>query len=151
VRFGYASSEIVFAAKHLMLPIQSANPGLDRILVRYMDDLLARLPKSNSFVERARGVVAQTMCRGRPTLERTARDLRASPRTVQRRLAEHGTSHPQVVDSVRRGLAERLVDERRMSITEIAFLLGFADLGGFERTYRRWTGMSPSRARMSRT
>jgi AraC-like DNA-binding protein len=73
--------------------------------------------------------------------------LQASPRTVQRRLAEHGTSHLQVVDSVRRGLAERLVAEGRMSITEIAFLLGFADLGGFERMYRRWTGMSPSRAR----
>jgi AraC-like DNA-binding protein len=34
-----------------------------------------------------------------------------------------------------------------MSITEIAFLLGFADVSGFRRLYKRWTGVAPSLGR----
>jgi AraC-like DNA-binding protein len=51
----------------------------------------------------------------------------------------------EVVHAVRRELGERLVAEGRMSITEIAFLLGFTDVSGFRRVYKRWTGVAPSR------
>ncbi len=148
VRFGHAPSELVFAAEDFALPVVTANAGLNRILERYMGEILARLPKDESFVERARSAVARTLVAGRPTLEATARALHASPRTVQRRLGERGTSHVEVVDSVRRDLAERLVSEGRLSMTEIAFLLGFADVSGFRRVYKRWTGLAPSRDRM---
>jgi AraC-like DNA-binding protein len=50
-----------------------------------------------------------------------------------------------VVDSVRRELAERLVVDRRVSVTEAAYLTGFADVSGFRRRYKRWTGRAPSR------
>lgn len=146
VRFGYAASELVFAASELTLPIKTANPDVLRVLDRYMTDLLARLPKGTSFVERVRAVIAQTLRGGRPTLRSTARALHASPRTVQRRLGEHGTTHMEIVQAVRRELAERLIDEGRMSMTEIAFLLGFTDVSGFRRMVKRGTGVTPSRA-----
>lgn len=146
VRFGCAASELVFAASELTLPVKTANPDVLRVLDRYMTDLLARLPRGSSFVERVRAVVARALRGGRPTLRSTARALHASPRTVQRRLGEHGTSHMKVVHAVRRELAERLVAEGQMSITEIAFLLGFRDVSGFRRVYKRWTGVAPSRA-----
>jgi AraC-like DNA-binding protein len=68
---------------------------------------------------------------------------------VQRRLLEHGTTHTEVVDTFRRELARRLMQERRMSVTEIAFLLGFTDVSGFRRTFKRWTGRSPNHVRRS--
>jgi len=148
VRFGCPHSELVIAAKDFARPVCTANAGLNAILERYMNELLLRLPKNESFVERARSAVAHTLVGGRPTLEKTARALHASARTIQRRLGEHGTSHVAVVDSVRHDLAERLVREGRLSITEIAFLLGFADVSGFRRVYKRWTGVTPSRGRM---
>lgn len=70
-----------------------------------------------------------------------------SPRTLQRKLGESGTSHTDVIDSVRCEMGERLVSEKRLSITEIAFLLGFADVSSFRRSYKRWTGVSPAQAR----
>jgi AraC-like DNA-binding protein len=147
VRFGRPASEIVFDAKDLALPVRTANPGVDRILDRYMTEILERLPKNESFVERARAAVSRTLRSAPPTLERTARELHASPRTLQRKLAEQGSSHSEVVDSVRREMAERLVADSRVSITEIAFLLGFTDVSGFRRMYKRWTGVSPARTR----
>ncbi|MGO8997028.1 MAG: AraC family transcriptional regulator [Polyangiaceae bacterium] len=147
VRFGCAMSELALSADDLALPVKTSNPGVEQILERYLKELVGRLPKNDSFVERVRAVVTQALLDGRPTLATVARRLHASPRTVQRRLEEHATSFAEIVGSVRRELAERLVKEKRMSITEIAFLLGFADLSGFRRMYKRWTGVAPSRER----
>ena len=151
VRFDCATPEILFGPRALAVPVRSANPGANRVLERYMRDLLERLPKNDSFVERARATIARRLVSGRPTLGATARALHASPRTVQRRLADHGTTHAEVVEGVRRELAERLVREGRLTITEITFLLGFEDLSGFRRAYKRWTGRAPSRGRPRRT
>src|SRR6202044_3527038 len=71
LRFGSAANELVFAAKDLGLPVRTANPGLNKILVRYMTELLKRLPKDDSFIERARSAVAHRLVCGRPTLETT--------------------------------------------------------------------------------
>lgn len=147
VHFGCPDSEIVFDARDLALPVTTANPGVEVVLDRYMSEVLERLPKNDSFVERVRAVVARTLRHGPPKLGETARELHASPRTVQRKLAEHGTGYSDVVDSVRRPLGERLVAEGRLSITEIAFLLGFISVSGFRGAYKRWTGVIPSRGR----
>ncbi len=44
-----------------------------------------------------------------------------------------------------RELARSYVEECRLSVTEIAFVLGFADTSTFSRAFKRWTGMSPLR------
>ena len=147
VHFGCGATELMFAAEHLALPVQTANAGVDSVIDRYITDAIRRLPDGDSFVERARSVIARAQCGRRPTLACTAQELRASPRTVQRRLEAHGTTFQELAESVRRGLAETLVAEGRLSITEIAFLLGFADLSGFRRRYKSWTGVSPAKAR----
>jgi len=147
VHFRSESTELIFGAKDFELPIQTANPGVDSVIDRYISDAIRRLPDGDSFVERVRSVIARSQCGRRPSLGCAARELHASPRTVQRRLGEHGTSFQEVTESVRRALAESLVAEGRLSITEIAFLAGFSDLSGFRRSYKRWTGVTPSRGR----
>jgi AraC-like DNA-binding protein len=111
-----------------------------------MKKLTGATPRS-SFLERVRMAVANALVRGRPTIGAIARAVHASPRTLQRRLRQQGTSYAKLVDSVRRERTESLVTTGRLSITEIAFLAGFTDLGGFRRAFRRWTGVTPSRAR----
>jgi AraC-like DNA-binding protein len=107
--------------------------------------------ESNSFLERTRVAVARALVDGRPTIRAIGRALHASPRTVQRRLLQHGTTYVKLVDSVRRARVERLVTQGDLSITEIAFLAGFTDVGGFRRAFKRWTGVAPSEARVRQT
>jgi AraC-like DNA-binding protein len=80
-----------------------------------------------------------------------AEALHISPRTLQRRLADEGTSFKVLLDEARRELALRLIGERRMSIKETSYLLGFSEPGNFSRAFRRWTGAAPSRFRGSGT
>jgi AraC-like DNA-binding protein len=66
-----------------------------------------------------------------------------SLRNLQRRLEEEGTSYRKALNETRRDIARSYLDEGHTSVTEIAFLLGFADTSGFSRAFRRLTGLSP--------
>lgn len=151
VRHGCTSSELIFRATDLARPASAANPGLSSVLDRYMSSLLRRLPRHEPFVESVRDVVARLIKDGnRPLLSAAAATLRSSPRTLQRRLEDHDTTYFAVVEAVRRELGEHLVADRRLSLSEIAFLLGFSDISGFRRAYKAWTGKNPSDTRARR-
>ena len=76
-------------------------------------------------------------------MEAIAEKLFLTPRTLHRRLKEESTSFRLIVNTARRDLAERYLREERMTITEIAFLLGYSDAKTFHRAFKRWTGHSP--------
>jgi AraC-like DNA-binding protein len=147
VRFRRPHSELVFASSDLELPVHAAKPRLAALLDRYAAELLARLPATGSYADHVRRVVAQLLQRGSPTLEAIAREMHASPRTVQRRLSDAGTTHTRLVDELRRQLAMRYIESPRLSITEITFLLGYEDGSSFRRAFKKWTGKSPAQAR----
>jgi AraC-like DNA-binding protein len=79
-----------------------------------------------------------------PTLPTTATAVRIPERTLQRRLAEEGVSHSALVDDVRRSLAVKYLGSANVSVTEIAYMLHFADPTVFSRAFKRWTGESPA-------
>jgi AraC-like DNA-binding protein len=70
---------------------------------------------------------------------------------VHRRLAESGESFSTVLDSTRAELAERMVANPRLSLTEIADVLAFSAPSNFSRWFRGHFGVSPSRWREQRT
>mgnify|MGYP001946743321 CR=1 FL=1 len=67
-----------------------------------------------------------------------------SGRTLQRRLAEEGTSFRTLLLEVRRELAERYISDPHMPLAEISYMLGFADSSSFSRAFKRWTGEPPA-------
>lgn len=80
----------------------------------------------------------------RVTKEYVASLLGTSSRTVQRRLSEWGLSYEQLLDDVRRNEAIRLIEDGRLTISDIAALVGYSDGPHFMRAFRRWTGMTPA-------
>ncbi len=59
-------------------------------------------------------------------------------------------SHAAIVEEVRAELADRYLDSERLSVTEVAFLLGYSDASAFARAYKRWRGKSPAESRRAR-
>jgi AraC-like DNA-binding protein len=151
IRFGAPWSELAFDAEILALPVEPFRPRLLAVLERHAADLLARLPAVSTYAGAVRSAVVDAMRGGPPTLERVARSMRSSPRTLQRRLRAEGTTLQLLVEEVRREAATRYLTTTKLSITEIAFLLGFEEESGFRRSFRRWTGKSPSRVRADAT
>jgi AraC-like DNA-binding protein len=68
-----------------------------------------------------------------------ARRPRMSTRTMRRRLDEEGTSFRRVVDLVRSDLARQYTRDAALPLAEVAYRLGFADVGTFSRAFKRWT------------
>jgi AraC-like DNA-binding protein len=70
-----------------------------------------------------------------------------STRTLSRRLAVEETTYEEVVDTLRRSLALQYLKEPGMSLSQIAWLLGYEGSTSFHHAFKRWTGRSPSVAR----
>ncbi|GGZ00876.1 AraC family transcriptional regulator ligand-binding domain-containing protein [Pseudoduganella plicata] len=86
--------------------------------------------------------------RAGPTLERTAADFGVSPATLKRQLQRHGTHFQAELDQVRTHVALWLFHTRRAGNDAVAQYLGFHDGANFRRSFKRWTGQTPTLLRM---
>jgi AraC-like DNA-binding protein len=144
VEFSAPRVSLVFSAANADEPLGTAVPGLAAYLERHMASIAARLSLRTPDTVRVRAAIVEDIREGRtPSRARAATRLRMSLRTLNRRLAEEGTTFHRVVDETRRDLAEELLAGRTHAVKEIADLLAFADVRSFHRAYRRWTGKTP--------
>jgi AraC-like DNA-binding protein len=148
VEFSADELEISFARELLDLPHLHADSRLLDILLRYTDTLVTAIPDPGDLVATAAASIARQLASAVPTLSSTAAALRLHPRTLQRRLADHASTHAMVVDGVRRSLALKYIVDAGISVEEIAYLLHFSDGTAFYRAFKRWTGESPRQYRL---
>jgi AraC-like DNA-binding protein len=143
VRFSAPRTEMVLLASVMDLPLRTADPALAAIMRRHASASLERLPAAAATSTAVRQVLAAGMETGDVGLPRVARSMGVSPRTLQRALAAEGTTLAGILDELRREMAASHVAAGGLSLTEIAFLLGFSEVSAFHRAYRRWTGHAP--------
>jgi AraC-like DNA-binding protein len=144
VSFGDAENAVAFETRLLGLGLRGSNPELLAVLESHVEAYLARLPRRADFASRVRQAVAEGIHGGSFGLEKTARGLHMSARTVQRRLHAEGTSHREILDGVRQELARRYLREHQISLDQVACYLGFSEPSAFHRAFRRWTGTTPA-------
>lgn len=149
MEFDTGRNLLEFSEETLELPQLQANPGLVAVLDRHAKDLLQRLPAQQpaSVASRARALIATELQGGNPSAERIAQSLQLSVRTLSRRLADEGTSHKQLLEELRRELAQRYLREQQLAAEEVAFLLGYSEASAFHRAFKRWTGETPAQFR----
>jgi AraC-like DNA-binding protein len=142
LQFAAATNALEYARADLEDRLPAGNAelarGNDEVLVRY----LARLQGSR-VSNRVQQALLDALPDGAPSKAAIARALGMSARNLQRHLADEGTSFKTLLNEARVSLARTYVDEGRLSVTEIAFVLGFADTSTFSRAFKRWTGKSP--------
>ena len=147
VKFGAKENRLSFPASFLSLPIAKADASLCVLLDRHAEELLAKYPPRDSLIDQVRNQITGEFRGGEPSLERIADQLGVTPRTLQRKLHELGTSYNDVLDQMRRQLAMRYLREPQMAICEVAYLLGFSEASSFHRAFKRWTGVTPKEFR----
>ena len=79
-----------------------------------------------------------------PTLESVARHLCMSPATFKRRLKANHLSFQPLIDQVRKHVSFQLFYSQGYSNEQVASYLGFHDVNNFRRSFKRWTGITPS-------
>lgn len=88
-------------------------------------------------------LVHKLMPVGQATLVDVARELMMHPRTLQRHLAEHGTTFETLLDQTRRSVAADLLAATDLPLSAMAGQLGYAEQATLTRSCRRWFGAPP--------
>jgi AraC-like DNA-binding protein len=142
VRFEQAVDALVLNRDALDVRVPDGDAGLQRVLDAYLTTILPEAqPAELSQLVRQR--LREPSDGHWPDIATVAAALAMSPRTLQRRLAHDRTTYQDLVSEVREDLAREYLTESRLSISEIAFVLGFSDVSSFHRAFKRWTHQTP--------
>ena len=145
--FAQAADSWVFPQSVMALPIISSDNRLLHILEAHAEDLLSERRSAVGLPGQVENQLLGMLPSGRVQIAAVARQLGMSTRSFTRRLAQEGTSFGEILDGLRRRLALRYLEDRRISLQQIAWLLGYSEVGAFNHSFKRWTGTSPGRAR----
>jgi AraC-like DNA-binding protein len=147
VHFGAACTELRVKKEIWDLANESANPGLFDVLDEHAGHLLDQVPAEPPLVHELRGAIGAQLRGGDPSLESVASSLGKSPRTLQRRLKEYELNFGALLDQERAVVARRYLADRSLSISEVAFLIGFSEQSSFNHAFKRWEGCTPTEYR----
>ena len=150
VTFGADVDEMAFSKSIKELPVVNADPYLNELLIKYCDQAIAdRSTKRSSFGLSVENAVALLLPHGKAHANEIARKLGVSRRTLARRLASEGLTFAGIVQSLKSDLAKRHLTDQTLSVSEIAWLVGYQDVSAFTHAFKRWTGSSPRALRQS--
>ena len=151
VRYGQPEYAIRVPRVLMEMPLRLADPNAAAMAREACErELKARKStREDVLTARVRTVLAASSDQ-LPTLEEVADTLHVSTRTLKRRLQEEGRNFRALVDHVLCERATQMLQEEGLSVSEVAFRLGYNDVSNFSRAFRRWTGQSPSDFRRER-
>jgi AraC-like DNA-binding protein len=149
VEFGATVDEVVFPLSIADIRIVSWDPYLHKLLVANCEEVLSRRPMKRG---RFRSVVENAIVPLLPHSSARASEIASrcglSQRTFVRRLASESLTFSEVINDLRSDLARQYLADRALSISQIAWLLGYHEVGAFTNAFRRWTGKTPREARV---
>jgi len=134
VDFDAPVTTFTFRTRDLDLPMPGADSRLAGILARYAATLSP--PPLPTWEQEFRSILSQELDDGAPSLTAIARRMSLSPRTVQRQLAEHGTSWRAELDAARQWRASQLHGH---DPADVARHLGYLHPRSVSRATQRWS------------
>ena len=144
VRFEQPQLSLSLPLSVLAMPVSNRDPALFQLLNQQAEALLRVLPnQADDFDRRVRDYLRRALPEGTPTLDGLASALALSSRTVHRRLAQRGLNFGTLLRQTREELARQYLDQGRISLSEIAFMLGYSEQSAFSRAFKQWTGQTP--------
>ena len=147
VAFAQTSDGWVLPQGVMELPITSRDSRLLHILQAHAEDLLSERRSAAGLQGTVENQLLTALPSGRVQTAAVARQLGMSVRSLTRHLSQEGTSFGEILDRLRHRLALSYLEDRRISLQQIAWLLGYSEIGAFNHAFKRWTGTSPGRAR----
>jgi AraC-like DNA-binding protein len=146
--FAADMDEVAFSdtAKHL--PVVSADPYLNELLTAYCEEALSRRRTSRGMLQsRVENLIVPLLPHGEVRAAEVARRLGMSQRTLARRLSSEGLTFAGVLDNLRSDLATRYLSDADLSISQVAWLLGYREVSAFTHAFKRRTGTTPREMR----
>ena len=148
VQFGADTDEFALNIDARELPLIHSDNYLNDLLLKYCESTLAhRRGDLSQLRTRVENAISSLLPHGRVILGDVARSLGMSERTLARKLSDEGLNFTEILQQMRHDLAVRYLDDRKLHVSKIAWLLGFHEVSAFTHAFKRWTGKTPSQMR----
>lgn len=148
-RFHNSATEnaIAFPAAMLDLRVASAN----KLLFKLVGGYLSRVKETvrTSLADRVQDYIRGSLPSGNSTIERCARKMGMSVRTLQAKLGETQLSFSDILEEQRVDLAQAYLKQAQLSLDDVAANLGYSEQSSFGRAFKRWTGVTPKQFRQN--
>lgn len=148
LRFDAEVSAVMFPAKWLERAVASADPLMHRFMSERVREIASA--SGSDFLDEARRVIHTAMFHADCSAATVAGRLGISGRTLNRRLRESGVTFMQLRDEMKKAEACRILESTRMSVGQVAAILGYSDDSAFSRAFKSWHGVGPARWRARR-
>ncbi len=135
---------IVFSLADLRTPVIGYNKELNHIFKNLLDTEIKKQSNGVTFTSEVKQMILKHFQFNFPRLEEIAEHMHITPRTLQRKLKEENTSFRLLSDSIKQELACNLLTNKKLSVAEIAYKLGYTESSTFHRAFRQWMGKSPN-------
>jgi AraC-like DNA-binding protein len=150
IQFSSATDEISFSQSVNDMPIVSADHHLNKLLISCGEEGLKRKKVKRGSVRSAvENAILPLLPHGEANLEEVARKLGVSRRTLARRLSSEKLTFSAVMEDLKINLSERYLADDYLSVSQVAWLVGYQEVSSFTHAFRRWTGKSPRQVRLA--
>ena len=147
LRFDAEEYALAFSAQTLECPLPEAGPELYGLLRREIDALETR--HGEDFPAQVRSVLRTAILTGHASEDEIARIFSIHGRTLSRRLRQCGSGFRQLMEESRFELAQQMLRDTTLAVSKIAEVLGYTSASTFTRSFRRWSGNTPTGWRQS--
>lgn len=146
--FGGTMNEVAFPAAALAAISRTADPRLFEMMENACRASLDAVDRKKDLRLKVKERILAVLPMGRANLAKIAEDMAVGERSLQRRLAEHGTSFERLLDETRRELSDRLLTTDT-PLSEISYLCGYSNASAYSRAAKGWYGVPPQQMRQS--
>jgi AraC-like DNA-binding protein len=143
ISFQQEFNGLVFDASLLNATIGTFEPEVRQFLGSYLDEL--ERSRKQDIVHQVRLLIRDLLPKGACSLVNIAQLMGLKERALQRRLMKETSSFQQILDQVRQEMATEFLSSANTNLTNLAQILGYADLSTFSKAFKCWFGVSPSR------
>ena len=127
--------------------IITADYELGCFLVGHAQRLKDKQESAGKFSERVKQTIINQSYINAPRITDVAAVLNVSVRTLQRKLKEEAVTFQELQDGVRQHLAKQYLRQKAFPIKEVSYILGYNEVSAFNRSFKRWTGVTPLKYR----
>lgn len=146
-RFSCEFNEIKMPAIVLSAPLRSPDQKVFDMVLSELKQRETRLKIAPSLIQQLHIFIRAQMHAKGPMLEKCARLMGTSSSSLKRNLAQQGSSFQEEYDKIRLERASALLLDEKHSIAEVAYIMGFSSSATFSRSFRKWSGSTPTRYR----
>ncbi len=144
LQFNQPVNSITVKSEALAWPVLNGDSASFDALTSHAENLLLIRGSQQGIVWQLKSILPDALRGQAFRIGDVASQLNMSVRTLQRKLKESGQGYQALLDEVRKHLSELYLAEGTLSMSEIAFLVGYQEQSSFNHAFKGWNGMSPT-------